>query len=112
MDNNEFWLAIDKLVTSSNIVIDRAKGSSHPKYPDVIYPVDYGYIEGTTSADGDGIDVWCGSSGTEIDAIICTVDSLKKDSEIKILIGCNEKEKEQIYSMMNKNGLCGIMLRR
>jgi len=38
--------------------------------------------------DGSGIDVWCGTKiSGKIDAIVCTVDLHKKDSEIKILIG-------------------------
>ena len=60
MINNDFWDAIDKLVVESKIVIDRPRNSRHPRYSDFIYPVDYGYLDGTTSADGGGIDVWYG----------------------------------------------------
>lgn len=87
--NSSFWFALDKLVAQSNIVIDCPKGSRHPKYPELIYPVDYGYLEKTTSIDCSRIDIWDGTDGDAVDAIICTVDLLKKDSEIKILIGCN-----------------------
>ena len=59
--NVEFWNALDKLVNNSEIIIDRPKGTSHPKYPDFIYRVDYGYLKDTTSMDGAGIDVWVGS---------------------------------------------------
>ena len=37
---DEFWDAIDELVNSSEIVIDRPKGSVHPRYPDFLYKVD------------------------------------------------------------------------
>lgn len=47
--NIEFWNAVDELVNSSEIVIDRPKGTSHPKYPDFIYRVDYGYLKDTSS---------------------------------------------------------------
>lgn len=40
MVNEEFWNALDKLVTQSEIVIDRPKGTAHPRYPDFIYEVD------------------------------------------------------------------------
>ena len=53
----DFWRALDALVAGSEIVIDRPRGSAHPRYPDVIYPLDYGYLAGTRAADGDGIDV-------------------------------------------------------
>ena len=32
--------------TQVNITIDRPLGSSHPKLSDLIYPVNYGYVEG------------------------------------------------------------------
>ena len=56
--NNDFWRALDSLVDNSEIVIDRPKGTAHPKYPDFIYKVDYGYLKNTSSMDGAGIDVW------------------------------------------------------
>jgi len=105
-----FWDALDKFVSESSIVIDRPKGSRHPKYPEYIYPLDYGYLESTSSMDGGGIDVWKGSAGDVIDAIICTVDLLKKDSEIKILIGCNEDEKQ--LAMPTNEYMKGILIRR
>ncbi len=52
MKNAEFWTALDTLVGQSEIVIDRPKGSAHPRYPDFIYPVDYGYLKNTVSPDG------------------------------------------------------------
>lgn len=33
---------------------------------------------------------------------MCIVDLMKKDSEIKILIGCTEEEKEIIYKTHNE----------
>ena len=112
-DTAAFWSALDKLVFESNIVIDRLKGSSHPKYQDYIYPVDYGYLENTSSMDGGGIDVWKGTHGDYIDAIVCTVDLFKKDSEIKILIGCNEDEKQLVFEAHNNSEyMKGIMIRR
>ncbi|MCB2313449.1 inorganic pyrophosphatase [Clostridium tagluense] len=112
--NSAFWSALDEIVNNSEIIIDRPKGSRHPKYPDEIYEVDYGYLKGTTSMDGAGIDVWKGiDTMQQIDAIICTMDLLKKDSEIKILIGCTEVEKEKIYkSHNNSKYMKGILIRR
>jgi inorganic pyrophosphatase len=40
----KFWAAAEHLVSTSEIVIDRPKGSAHPKLPEVIYPVAYGYV--------------------------------------------------------------------
>ena len=40
------------------VKIDRAIGSSHPDYPETIYPVNYGYIPDTVSADGEELDCY------------------------------------------------------
>lgn len=111
--NREFWKALDELVANSEIVIDRPKGTAHPKYPNFIYKVDYGYLKGTTSMDGGGIDVWVGTGEEKIDAIMCIVDLMKRDSEIKILIGCTEEEKQIIYQTHNETEyMKGILIRR
>lgn len=113
MVNEEFWNAIDELVAQSEIVIDRPKGTAHPKYPDFIYKVDYGYLKNTTSMDGGGIDVWVGTGEKKIDAIICIVDLMKRDSEIKILIGCTEEEKDIVYKTHNETEFMkGILIER
>ena len=113
MMSNEFWKYLDNLLSSHDIFIDRPRNSAHPKYPDMIYPVDYGYLIGTKSSDGEGIDVWLGSNGDSIDAIICVVDILKKETETKILIGCTTEEKEMILKFHNQtSGMKGIMVER
>ena len=38
--------------------IDRPKGSVHPKFSDLIYPVNYGYAKGIRGGDGDWQDVY------------------------------------------------------
>ena len=112
--NTEFWKLLDELVQKSEIVIDRPKGTAHPKFPNFIYRVDYGYLKDTTSMDGGGIDVWVGSkTDKEITGIICIVDMLKRDSEIKILIGCTEEETAIVYETHNEtDSMKGILIRR
>ncbi len=111
--DDAFWKMLDSLVRDSEIVIDRPKGTVHPKYPDFVYEVDYGYLKDTSSMDGAGIDVWVGSGEKRVDAVMCTVDCLKRDSEIKILIGCTEEEKLSVYRAHNETQyMKGIMIRR
>lgn len=112
--DRDFWQAIDKLVAESELVIDRLKGSRHPRYPDTTYQVDYGYLKATKSMDGGGIDVWRGTrKNPEVDAIICTVDLFKKDSEIKLLFGCTDEEKNIIYRFHNESEyMKGILIER
>lgn len=112
-NNSEFWNALDELVANSEIVIDRPKGTAHPKYPNFIYRLDYGYLKDTSSMDGAGIDVWVGNGEKKIDAIMCIVDLMKKDSEIKILIGCTEEEKAIVYETHNETPFMkGVLIRR
>ena len=109
-----FWEYLDKLVNENEIIIDRPKGTKHPKYKDMVYIVDYGYIKNTKSMDNNEIDVFVGSDPNKtIDSIICTIDLLKKDSEIKILIGCTEEEKSKIYNFINNSEhMKGILIKK
>lgn len=112
--NLEFWKLLDELVNNSEIVIDRPKETAHPKFPNFIYKVDYGYLKDTASMDGDGIDVWVGSKEEKsVDAVICIVDMMKRDSEIKILIGCTDEETALVYETHNEtDSMKGILIQR
>ncbi|MDR3085665.1 MAG: inorganic pyrophosphatase [Christensenellaceae bacterium] len=91
--NPEFWLALDRLIEQNKPVIDRPKGSAHPRYPGMIYPLDYGYLRGTSAQDGGGIDCFLGSQAeAALAGILVTVDLLKRESEIKLLLGCTCEE--------------------
>ncbi len=109
-----FWRALDALAGAQTLVIDRPAGSRHPRYPDFVYPLDYGYLEGTSSMDGGGIDVWRGSDpSARLDAVIVTVDLAKSDSEIKLLVGCSEDEKRIALAVHNGSAqMKGILVRR
>ena len=111
---NDFWSVLDTLVSQSEIIVDRPKGSTHPRFPDMIYPLDYGYLKDTASMDGDGIDVWRGSADARsVDGIVCIVDLMKRDSEIKILIGCTDAEQETVLRFHNSTEFMkGILVRR
>ena len=109
----DLWEAFDRLVAGSRVVIDRPRGSRHPRYPDILYPLDYGYLDGTASMDGDGIDVFVGSHiQRTLDAIVCTLDLKKRDSEVKLLLGCTEQEKQTILNLLNDNAMRAILVRR
>lgn len=41
-----------------NALIDRPLGSSHPRHPEMIYPVNYGYVPGIIAGDGAEQDVY------------------------------------------------------
>ncbi len=104
---------LQNIVRSSKVVVDRPKGSSHPRYKEYIYPLDYGYLDGTQSQDGGGIDVWSGSGEqNHITGILVIVDALKKDSEIKVLIGCNKDEMKLALDSSNRGEMAAILIER
>jgi coenzyme F420-0:L-glutamate ligase / coenzyme F420-1:gamma-L-glutamate ligase len=111
--DQEFWLYLDQLVSTSQIEIDRAKGSAHPRFPELIYPLDYGYLIGTITVDGGGIDLFLGSqAGRLLDAVALTVDLEKRDAEIKLLLGCTEAEKQLVLDFLNGASMRACLVQR
>ena len=107
----KFWAAAKHLVDTSEIVVDRPKGSSHPTVPEAIYPVAYGYLRGTTASDGEGIDVWLGSlQPNRITGVVCTLDLRKRDAEVKLLVGCTSAEENDILSFLNKGDMAATLV--
>jgi inorganic pyrophosphatase len=88
-----FWAAMQRLVYENNLILDRSKGSTHPRYPEIVYPLDYGYLENTSASDGGGIDLWLGGLGDKtLTGILCVFDTLKHEMEIKLLIACSRED--------------------
>jgi inorganic pyrophosphatase len=108
-----FWTRLDELIESSEVVIDRPKGTRHPRYPDLVFPLDYGYLKGTIGGDGDGIDIWRGTAEHHrLIAIAATVDMKKRDAEIKLIIGCTDEEIEIVKNFHNNQYMSGIIITR
>lgn len=108
-----FWEHLDQLVAASPVVIDRPRGSAHSRFPEMVYPLDYGYLQGTTTVDGGGIDVWVGSSGIQPpDAVVMTVDLLKKDAELKLMLGCTPGEKQNVLNFLNGASMHATLIER
>ena len=92
-----FWREISQLIAANRIIVDRPKHSAHPRYPNAIYPLDYGYLENTTAPDGGGIDVWIGTQETKtLTGILCVFDTLKREMEIKLLLDCSKDDLQTI----------------
>jgi inorganic pyrophosphatase len=109
----QFWEHADQLVAASEIVIDRPAGSEHPRFSDIILPLDYGYLAGTTGGDGEGVDVWRGSlSAPLVTALIVTIDLHKRDAEVKLLIGCTADEMQRALETHQTDWQRAILLPR
>ena len=57
MQSLSLSLARQFLGSTLSVVIDRPIGSTHPKHG-FIYEANYGYVEGTRSADGESLDAY------------------------------------------------------
>lgn len=114
MKDYKFWDFLDHLIKKNGIEIDRPKGSKHPTFSNYIYPFDYGFIRNTKSQDNSGIDIWIGSSSEEtVNAVICSIDLIKSDSEVKVLYKCTKSEIEIIYKDHNRSDkMKGILIER
>jgi inorganic pyrophosphatase len=113
-NNNEaFFEKLEQLIREHGVTIDRPKGTAHPRFPDRIYPINYGYINDTQSQDGDGIDVFLGDDkAAGVVGIICTVDIVKLDSEVKVLYKCDEDNIQTALKLMTNDPMRGVLVRR
>ncbi len=92
-DGRDVIGAVEELAASSTVRIDRPRGSVHPRYPHARYPLDYGYLEETTSSDGEGLDVFVGTARRAgVAGVVLTVDTVKRDIEAKVLLDCTGDE--------------------
>ncbi len=109
----EFWDYLDRLVAASRIVVERRRGTADPDWPGTIYPADYGYLDVTRASDGAAIDAWVGGGGAgRVQGAVCTVDLLKRDAEVKVVMGCSEDELQRIVALLNVGQMRAILVRR
>jgi inorganic pyrophosphatase len=100
--NSDFWEFLDRIILTNQVMIDRSKGTAHPRYPQMVYPFDYGYLKGTVSNDGFETDVWIGSNPNKrLAGVLLTVDLMKQDIEVKLLLGCTNSDVERILEFTN-----------
>ena len=112
MSDQDFWSRLGSFVSRGAVVVDRPRGSRHPRIPGLIYPLDYGYVKGLRSGDGEGVDVWVGSLKRQvITGLVCTVDAGKRDTEVKILFACTRAEQRRILSLHNRGDQRAVLVR-
>lgn len=98
LNNGYFWQKIDSLSLSTNVAINQTKGSRHPQYHNMVYPVDYGYL-----TDIEAVKVFKGSNKrSTVDAVIIVADILKRDLEVKLLWSCTPEEELEILRFINQ----------
>ena len=95
------WAALEALIAANGITIDRPRHTAHPRFPEVVYPLDYGAVNGTVGEDGDPIDVFVGSGPPGLVAATRTIDRRKGDTEMKLLYGCTPEEVYMVHGFLN-----------
>lgn len=109
----DVWRHADLLVEQGRLVIDRPGGRSHPRHPEFVYPVDYGYIDGTQGGDGEGVDVWIGTGpDAQVTAIACTIDPFRKNAEVKLFWRCTPEQIGQVEDFYAPQPQAGLIIRR
>lgn len=71
------------------VIIDRPLGSRHPKYKDLIYPINYGYVEEIIGGDGEEQDAYILKETQPLDffeGIVVGVVMRKNDVETKWIV--------------------------
>lgn len=111
---DRFWPFADAFVAEARLVIDRPRGSTHPRFAQITYPLDYGYLDGTRAIDGDGVDVWRGSlNAGRVTGVVASLDMTKRDGELKLLLDCTADEMVTIHAFHNQaDWVAGALLCR
>lgn len=71
-----------------DIVIDRPLGSTHPKHPDIVYTVNYGYVPHTDGGDAEELDVYLVGVGVPVRQFVGRVFGVvyrENDDEDKLI---------------------------
>jgi inorganic pyrophosphatase len=95
------WATLEGQIATNGLVIDRPRFSRHPRFPEIVYPIDYGYLQGVMGLDGDELDVFVGTAGTGLVGAYHTVDHRKGDEEIKLLYNCTPVEVYLVHGFLN-----------
>jgi len=95
------WMAWEACIEARGLTIDRPAHTAHPDYPGVVYPLDYGFIPGTTGTDRAPVDVFVGSGALGLVGAILTMDYRHDDSEMKLLYDCTPAEIYTAHGFIN-----------
>jgi inorganic pyrophosphatase len=95
------WHEWARLIEERGITIDRKIGSAHPVFADILYPINYGYLNHTISADGQEVDVFVGTVETGLAGVILTTDHRRQDRELKLLWDCSPQEIYLAHGFVN-----------
>ena len=89
-------------MAAHGVTLDRPRHHAHPAYPHILYPLDYGYVDGTSSGDGEAVDVFVGSrADLGLVGMLLTRDHVRGDREVKLLFGTTPEEVYLAHGFLN-----------
>lgn len=96
MENYKDWLG-----KTVQVKIDRPLGSKHPKFPDLIYGLNYGYLPGEISEyDGEEIDVYIMGVDKKLvnytGKVIAVIKRKSGDKEFKLVVAKKDYSVDEI----------------
>lgn len=77
-----------------NITMDRPIGAHHPKHPEIVYPINYGYIPDVIGGDGEELDVYLYGADIPLNTAVCTV--------VGIIHRLDDNE-DKLFAVMGEN---------
>ncbi len=88
------------------VIIDRPLGSRHPEYPEMIYPVNYGYIPKIMGGDGEEQDAYILGVDKPIErftGVVIAEIVRENDDETKLVVAADGASfsEEEILSAVN-----------
>ena len=95
------WSTWADRIEQNGITIDRPRGSAHPDYPSVIYPLNYGYIPNTVGPDGEPVDVFVGTADVGLVGALLTTDYRQEPYDLKFLVDCTPAEVYTAHGFIN-----------
>ena len=86
--------------------VDRPIGSRHPKYKDMIYPINYGYVDGVIAGDGEAQDVYIFGTDKPLkvfEGVVIAVYHRLNDTEDKWIVSLdgNDYSNAEILQKIN-----------
>lgn len=81
---------------SVEVTIDRPLGSPHPEHPELVYPVNYGFVAGTVAGDGEPVDAYVLGVDAPLDTVtgkVVAVVARADDVEDKLVVAVAGSER-------------------
>ncbi|PSQ80660.1 MAG: hypothetical protein BRD46_03800 [Bacteroidetes bacterium QS_8_68_15] len=90
------WARWERLIVRrGGVTVERPAGTAHPDFPEVVYPLDYGFVPGTRARpDGEAVDAFRGSAPKRLGLVglLVTHDHQQGKHEMNLLYGTTPAE--------------------